>query len=1234
MKCVTILFICYLLFGFSQGYSQIPNYVPQNGLVGWWPFNGNANDESGNGNHGVMIDGASNVPDRFDTPNYALGLDGMNDYVRLLYPFVDCVDFSISAWVLHTNKGNYSGILSDADQALENDLYFNINDSEIGITADKSGRNLRSCNLPSIRNYVSFYNKGSFDSIWVHVVVTTTQNQTKIYINGELKGESNVGGSNVGYHNPNPVFGKITDQRYSIQYFRGKLDDIGIWDRVLDSNEIKRLFNNESSLCSYVIKESDTTICPGTSLKLNAIQTSKTKSLIPQDGLVGYWPFNGNANDESGNGNHGKIIGELELTSDRLDISSSSYNFTGNGHIQLPNINLPSFTLNAWVKRNTNTTDNGVVISKHYSSSRTNSSYLMYSAPEANNYCTPKIYFTNTSTNPSSVQAKDSSWCDSNWHMITGTLDSSWLKIYFDGVLVDSISGGVALSTDFPTLIGSSYSFLGEITNQNFGKIDDVAFYNRSLTRDEVFRLFETQSSNCRDTLSNDKFNWSDGQNGRTITVNPDTSTTFVLTVTDGLIIHQDSIRVTVGGDSCYSCTYAILEQDTVICEGTTLQLHAELSDTTKAYIPKEGLIGYWPFNGNANDESGNGNHGIVNGASLTKGRNGKDNQAYAFDGVDDFIQTNNDSISSDGYAISAWFKTTNNAEGQGLVISRSQSQVDGIYLNKDRIVQCMSNCNKSFHLNEKTIQYNDDKWHHFVSVYDGKQMRGYIDGQLYSMQDQVGTICLNAPFEFGNDRPYARFYKGILDDIAIWNRPLSDSEVVSLFNLESVKANTTIPQDGLVGYWPFNGNAIDESGNGNHGIVNGAVLSTDRCSKNDFAFKFNRNESSFIQATREKLDTFTFSIWFNINSISSISPLIDAFKENWEVIINDNTLKFVQWFSYSNGNNSGYNYLGNSDTIKINEWYNLTGSYANKHLILYLDGKQIFSDTNVNLPIRDDGFFLFGESRSGSTQYFDGKLDDIAIWNRALSDSEIIEVYNAGSCDCLDTLSEDKFNWSTGEKGRNITVSPNTSTMYTLEVNRGQITDRDTIHVTVLESPKPDIFGHVKVYERQVNYSYYTQLNDSSTYEWKISGNGKLSSTNGGSSILVDFKEPGYAYLTVTETNKYGCKKDTTITIRIYGITDIDESEKNSQMLTIYPNPINEFNSLTVQAFLPPSSRSYLTITNMLGKTLETIELGNNDSYSEIKLPLSTEGLSNGVYMIQLHINGEYISRTLIINR
>ena len=58
--------------------------------------------------------------------------------------------------------------------------------------------------------------------------------------------------------------------------------------------------------------------------------------------------------------------------------------------------------------------------------------------------------------------------------------------------------------------------------------------------------------------------------------------------------------------------------------------IHAQ---TLPAYLPTNGLVGWWPFNGNANDESGNGNHGTVNGATLTAGRNGNANSAYDFDG-------------------------------------------------------------------------------------------------------------------------------------------------------------------------------------------------------------------------------------------------------------------------------------------------------------------------------------------------------------------------------------------------------------------------------------------------------------------------------------------------------------------------------------------------------------------------------------------------------------------------
>ena len=73
------------------------------------------------------------------------------------------------------------------------------------------------------------------------------------------------------------------------------------------------------------------------------------------------------------------------------------------------------------------------------------------------------------------------------------------------------------------------------------------------------------------------------------------------------------------------------------------------------SYVPKNGLVGWWPFNGNANDESGNGNNGVVNGATLTTDRNGTLNSAYSFDGVSNIKIVNSNSIQNIK-SVSFWF--------------------------------------------------------------------------------------------------------------------------------------------------------------------------------------------------------------------------------------------------------------------------------------------------------------------------------------------------------------------------------------------------------------------------------------------------------------------------------------------------------------------------------------------------------------------------------------------------
>ena len=80
--------------------AQVPSYVPTNGLVAYWPFNGNANDESGNGNNGINY-GATATSDRNGITNSALSFNGSSNYISIPYSNTIGVqqEITISFWV-------------------------------------------------------------------------------------------------------------------------------------------------------------------------------------------------------------------------------------------------------------------------------------------------------------------------------------------------------------------------------------------------------------------------------------------------------------------------------------------------------------------------------------------------------------------------------------------------------------------------------------------------------------------------------------------------------------------------------------------------------------------------------------------------------------------------------------------------------------------------------------------------------------------------------------------------------------------------------------------------------------------------------------------------------------------------------------------------------------------------------------------------------------------------------
>ena len=82
MKKILLSVLALLAFAASGTAQTLPSYVPANGLVGWWPFNGNANDESGNGNNGT-VNGSTLTTDRFGNSNSSYNFNGTSNYIRI-----------------------------------------------------------------------------------------------------------------------------------------------------------------------------------------------------------------------------------------------------------------------------------------------------------------------------------------------------------------------------------------------------------------------------------------------------------------------------------------------------------------------------------------------------------------------------------------------------------------------------------------------------------------------------------------------------------------------------------------------------------------------------------------------------------------------------------------------------------------------------------------------------------------------------------------------------------------------------------------------------------------------------------------------------------------------------------------------------------------------------------------------------------------------------------------------
>ncbi len=252
------------------------------------------------------------------------------------------------------------------------------------------------------------------------------------------------------------------------------------------------------------------------------------------------------------------------------------------------------------------------------------------------------------------------------------------------------------------------------------------------------------------------------------------------------------------------------------------LGLTANVMAQVPSYVPSNGLVGWWPFNGNANDESGNGNNGMVNGATLTTDRFGNAGKAYSFDGVDDeiLIQSLQSYNFNSKISVSIWIKSLNQTQQKKNLVTKYGGFSDAFSIDvkpnelQFNISSGSANWNTSFNSNLNI----DNSWHFVVATYDftSNIFKIYLDGINISSSTppfQMGNGN-NAPVIFGyffdpNNTYAGQRYYGDLDDIGIWNRALTDQEISDLYNANIcyeyvTVTDTLVINTGITGYNPI----------------------------------------------------------------------------------------------------------------------------------------------------------------------------------------------------------------------------------------------------------------------------------------------------------------------------------------------------------------------------------------------------------------------------------------------
>jgi len=475
MKHLPFFFLVFCV-GFSA-HAQVPSYVPNDGLVGWWPMNASAIDIGPN-NLSSQTNGALGSPDRFGTSDGALFFDGLDDYVEVSSNSALDVqgELSISAWFVMDGgtgpgapprlveiRGAYGGggnagyVLrtygnSQTSRSFEARCYSNSGNSNLGVA--------QTSEVPALE--------------WHHITFTASQSSgiSRFYVDGQLIDETVTSDSfdPFDYNNNNLFIGAEPNLAGK---WGGSIDDLGIWNRALSAEEVSNVFNGE--------------------------ELPQVPTYVPSEGLVAWWGMDGNG-DDFHTGTHTATNLTATPAEDRFGSENSALFFGGNEEMRGPGGGAMdaglsnAITLSCWLKTSQFAQNQGTAIFRHASPSvYYNWAFHLSSLGDDNNSNRPyflagQSLFENNGGNISDFTLELNTWHHVVLRVVDGLVD-----MHVDGVEVFSNQ----TSSSFETTSNAEFVFgstNNNAANDNFiGLMDDVGVWSRGISDAEILALYGAQ---------------------------------------------------------------------------------------------------------------------------------------------------------------------------------------------------------------------------------------------------------------------------------------------------------------------------------------------------------------------------------------------------------------------------------------------------------------------------------------------------------------------------------------------------------------------------------------------------------------------------------------------------------------------------------------------------------------------------------------------------------------------